>query len=109
MKDGTYHYGLEMTTPLGQRRGNLELIVHGQLVDGALTMFTRTLPILGGRCEVNHISFSGDMKTLAKMIPYTAEGTVNGSRIDILFTTGKGSYPAVGRQEIAGQRKGTAT
>ena len=21
MKDGTYHYGLEMTTPLGQRRG----------------------------------------------------------------------------------------
>lgn len=49
------------------------------------------------------------MKTLAKMIPYTAEGTVNGSRIDILFTTGKGSYPAVGQQKIAGQRKSTAT
>lgn len=83
--------------------------MNGQLVDGALTMFTRTLPILGGRCEAKHISFSGEMKTLAKMVPYTAEGTVNGSRIDILFTTGKGSYPAVGQQKIAGQRKSTAT
>lgn len=109
MKDGTYRYSLEMTTPLGQRRGNLELVVHGQLVDGALTMFTRTLPILGGRWEGNHISFAGDMKTLAELIPYIAEGTVTGSRIDMLFTTRRGSYPAVGRQEIAAQRKDTAT
>ncbi|MGM9587756.1 MAG: hypothetical protein ACI3VA_09750, partial [Candidatus Limivicinus sp.] len=91
------------------RRGSLELVVREQIVDGKLTMFTRTLPILRGRCEGSQISFAGDMKTLTEMIPYRAEGTVNGSRIDILFTTRKGNYPAVGRQEIAGQRKGTAT
>lgn len=109
MKDGTYRYSLEMTTPLGQRRGNLEITVHDQAVDGELTMFTRKEPILRGRCEGSRITFTGDMKTLTERIPYCAEGTVNGSRIDILFTTGKGNYSAVGRQEIAGQRKGTAT
>lgn len=108
MKDGAYRFGLEMTTPLGLRRGSLELTVHDQAVDGELTMFTRTEPISRGRCEGNRISFAGEMKTLTERIPYRAEGTVIGSWIDILFTTGKGSYSTVGRQEIAGQRKGIA-
>ena len=109
MKDGIYCYTLEMTAPLGLRRGKLRLVVQGRLVSGELTMFTRTLPILEGHCEANRLSFSGDMKTLMETIPYAADGTVTGSRIDLLFTTCKGSYPAVGQQEITGQRREAAT
>ena len=44
MKNQNRTYMLEMETPLGKRRGVLNLILLGDSVSGDLTLFTRTLP-----------------------------------------------------------------
>lgn len=95
MKDGIYTYDLVMTTPLGKRRGSLELMVEGAFMNGYLTMFTRTIPIRNGHCSGNHFSFVGDMKTFMKMIPYEAFGAVTGNRLDMTIITNQGSYPTL--------------
>ena len=74
MKDGPYHYMLEMTVPLGKRNGRLDIEIRSGTVTGYLTMFTDTQPISGGTQTGNGISFAGVMRTLARPIPYTAEG-----------------------------------
>ncbi len=106
MKDGTYRYHLEMSTPLGIRRGNLQLVVLAQRAEGKLTMFTRTLPIVNGHCGENRIRFCGEMRTLASRIPYSAEGILKSgaSRMELVFITAQGAYSAVGSLEAAGKR-----
>ena len=96
MENGTYHYDLEMHTPLGNRHGSLELIVWKNFLNGCLTMFTRTIPIRDGRCDGNTISFHGDMKTLMKMLPYQAEGSVSSNHVKLTIKTDQGSYNATG-------------
>lgn len=96
MENGTYKYDLEMSTPLGKRRGNLELMVWGDFLNGTLTMFARTIPIKDGKRNGRKVSFQGDMKTLMKMLPYQAEGTVQTSGIELTFETEQGTYPVTG-------------
>ena len=96
MKDGTSLFDLEMDTPLGRRRGNLELIIEKNWMNGYLTMFTRTIPIQNGSRDGNNIFFSGDMKTLMNMLPYKAEGTVSENGITLVFSTSQGQYPSKG-------------
>jgi len=96
MENGTYKYDLEMITPLGKRRGNLELIVWNGFLNGYLTMFTRTIPIREGKKDGNNVSFCGDMKTLMKMLPYSAEGTLLASGIELTVETDQGKYPVTG-------------
>ena len=96
MENGTYLYDLEMSTPLGPRRGNLELIVWKGHLNGYLTMFTRTIPIQDGKCSGKYLSFRGDMKTLMKMIPYQAEGKITDTGISLVFSTPQNQYSAKG-------------
>ncbi|MGN0628075.1 MAG: hypothetical protein ACI4IW_00385 [Oscillospiraceae bacterium] len=105
MKDGTYSYAIEMTAPLGKRKGLLEIVVRNELVNGFLTMFTNTAPIAKGLLSGRHISFSGDMKTLMDTFSYLAEGTVTSSGLDLVFRTEHGTYPAVGRPAIPDTRR----
>ena len=96
MKDGIYRFDLEMDTPLGRRRGNLELIIEKNWMNGYLTMFTRTIPIRNGMLTGSSLCFEGDMKTLTKMLPYKAEGTVTQSSLEMVISTQQGVYPVKG-------------
>lgn len=96
MENGTYRYDLEMTTPLGRRRGSLELMVWDRFLNGYLTMFTRTIPIREGYLDRQRISFSGDMKTLLKMSPYQASGSLSPSGVELIISTEQGEYPVTG-------------
>jgi len=96
MKDGTYQYELEMEAPLGRRRGNLELIIEKNWINGYLTMFTRTVPIRGGGLTGNQITFEGDMITVMNRLPYKAKGTISLSGVELTLTTDKGEYPVKG-------------
>ena len=96
MKNGTYIYCIQMKTPLGRRRGNLELMVEGEFLNGYLTMFTRTVPIKAGRIAEGKVSFSGDMRNPLKTLPYQAEGTVSASGVELIIETELGKYPASG-------------
>lgn len=105
MKDGIYRYALEMTAPLGKRKGELELIIKDRLVNGSLTMFTNTFPISQILLSGNRICFCGKMSTLSGAFPYEAEGTVNKSKVELLFRTDGGDFPAVGMQRLFGLRR----
>jgi len=59
-------------------------------------MFTRTTPILEGKCNGQHISFCGEMKNLLKDIPYQSEGKISGSKLSLVFATESCHYPATG-------------
>ena len=96
MENGTYRYDIEMSTPLGKRRGNLELMVWKDFLNGYLTMFTRTIPIRNGKCSGNKVTFDGEMKTLMTMLPYQAEGTVSCGGVELMIETQQGSYPTTG-------------
>lgn len=96
MDNGTYKYDLEMSTPLGRRRGNLELMIWGDFLNGYLTMFTRTIPIRSGKRNGNKITFDGDMKTLMNVIAYHAEGSVTQSGVNMVISTQQGEYPVTG-------------
>ena len=96
MENGTYRYDLEMNTPLGRRRGNLELMVLGDFLNGTLTMFTRTIPIKSGHRSGHQISFAGSMKTLMRELSYQAQGTVCSSGVDLMIETDQGRYPVTG-------------
>ena len=96
MENGTYRYDIEMSTPLGARRGNLELIVWNDFLNGYLTMFTRTIPIQNGKCFGNKVSFGGDMKTLMNMLPYQANGTLSPTGVELMIETQQGTYHTKG-------------
>ena len=96
MENGTYRYDLEMSTPLGKRRGSLELMVWGGFLNGYLTMFTRTIPIRDGRWEGQDLAFAGDMKTFLKTLPYKAHGTLTHSGLELVIATEQGDYPVTG-------------
>ena len=103
MENGTYHYDLVMDAPLGKRRGNLELMVEKNWMNGYLTMFTRTIPIRNGHLDRKRISFDGEMKTLMKTLPYKASGTISPSTVNLVIATEQGEYPVTG--ELAEVRR----
>ena len=96
MKNGIYQYAIKMSAPTGPRYGSLELSVSGDAAAGFLTMFSKRLPISEGSCRDGSLRFSGYMQTLRYLLPYTAEGTVNGQRVQVVFSTDKGRFPAEG-------------
>ncbi len=100
MLDGTYKFDLEMRTPLGKRHGTLELTAWNNLLNGYLTMFTRTTPIIG-KCEENNITFEGSMITLMNTLTYQAEGIVTASGLDMMIVTKQGKYPVTGNKRSA--------
>ena len=96
MENGTYKYDLEMSTPLGKRRGNLELTVDKDILNGCLTMFTRTIPIKEGKVCGSSITFSGTMQTLMSTLLYHAQGSISSSVMQMEFDTDHGHFPASG-------------
>ena len=96
MKDGIYHYSVRMSVPIGPRYGALELNISDGTAGGFLTMFSKRLPILEGSCCGGILRFSGEMRTMLYPLSYTAEGTVSGQTLRVVFHTEKGCFPAEG-------------
>lgn len=105
MKNGTYQYAIKMSAPIGPRHGKLELTVLGETAGGFLTLFSKRLPITGGSCRGDTLTFSGEMETLLYPLPYTAEGTVSEQAVRMVFHTAKGRFPAEGTAVTADERK----
>lgn len=96
MRNGFYTYTLEMQTPLGIRRGCLELKLENESMEGNLTMFTRTTPIQDGHLCRKHIVFRGEMNTSAGSVPYLAEGELYRGALELEITTHWGRYSVHG-------------
>lgn len=102
MKDGTYHYAIQMQAPIGPRRGALELVLKNHMVSGALTMFSQTHPIFDASLNDGLLRFAGQMQTLRYFLPYQAEGTADSRQVNLLFRTEKGCFHATGTVDPEG-------
>ena len=102
MKNQNRTYVLEMETPLGKRRGVLNLIMLGDSVSGDLTLFTRTAPILEGHRIGDSLAFQGEMKTLVGALPYQANGTLGEDTLEMEICTARGHYPVRGTRREKG-------
>ena len=96
MKNMTCSYALEMETPLGKRRGNLKLNLQGDSLNGVLTMFTITAPILDGHRNGDVITFRGEMQTLMGILSYRARGRIRENLLNMDIITKQGCYSAKG-------------
>ena len=102
MKNQNRTYMLEMETPLGKRRGVLNLILLGDSVSGDLTLFTRTAPILEGHCIGGRLTFQGEMKTLVGGLPYQASGILGEDSLEMEIHTSRGHYLVRGTRREKG-------
>ena len=103
MKNRNHTYVLEMETPLGKRRGILNLILLGDSISGELTLFTRTTPILEGHHIGDSLTFQGEMRTLVGALPYQASGTLGEDTLEMEISTARGHYAVRGiRREKGG-------
>ncbi|MCI8387141.1 MAG: hypothetical protein HFE63_01575 [Clostridiales bacterium] len=96
-------YDIEMSVPLGVRRGELLLNVVGELLSGSLTLFSHTTAIDSGSCHGKKIAFSGLMQTLGYTMRYNAHGSMTKKHIELVFDTEKGSFEASGRSLADGK------
>ncbi len=97
MVNGRYYYDLTMTTPLGKRKGALELAVEDNFVNGVLTMFARAISLRKGRLEGHNICFEGDIQVFQRNIPYRANGAICKNDVYFQLATDQGNYPVVGK------------
>ena len=103
MKNQNHTYALEMETPLGKRRGVLNLVLLGDSVSGELTLFTRTTPILEGHRIGDSLAFQGEMRTLVGTLPYQASGALSEDTLEREICTARGHYAVRGiRREKGG-------
>ena len=96
MKNGIYHYAIELQSPIGSRIWRMALSIRDDIVTGTLTLFGQTLPILSGSCTGRLIRFTGEMQTLLYTLPYRAEGILEDASTQLRFKTEKGCFSAVG-------------
>ena len=102
MKKQNPTYLLEMETPLGKRRGVLNLILLGDSVSGELTLFTRTAPIREGHRSGDRFTFQGEMRTLVGALPYQASGTLGEDSLEMEIHTARGHYVVRGTRRVKG-------
>ena len=103
MKNQNRTYVLEMETPLGKRRGVLNLILLGDSVSSDLTLFTRTAPILEGHRSGDRLTFQGEMRTLVGALPYEASAALGEDSLEMEISTARGQYKVRGiRREKGG-------
>lgn len=89
-------YDIIMRTPLGERQGQLRLAVKGRQISGNLDILGHTNPICGrmeadGRCRLE-----GQVVTLLRTLPFTADGRVDSDSVDLTLRGGQHEFQIQG-------------
>lgn len=89
-------YQIVMRTPLGDKRGQLQMEVREQSISGYLDILGHRKPIHGrmepdGRCQLE-----GHMVTLVRTFPFTADGQVDGQSISLTLREGQNVFQIEG-------------
>lgn len=90
-------YDILMSTPLGQKKGELKAKIENGKLTGFLSLFGNTELIEGTVDEHGNCSLKGKFITLMKSVDFTADGTID---MDIMRLALKGER---GYYEIMGQ------
>lgn len=94
-----YRYAITMKTPIGDRKGELQLTSLQGACYGCMSLLGNNHAVIG---EIQHDgcgSLSGTIQTLMRRLPFTARGTFIPERLDIELCCGNKTYA------ISGTRK----
>lgn len=97
---GERKYRICLSAPLGERSGTMTLCESGGRIDGWLEVMKQKNRLSGTLSDGGRVELSGRLRTLVSTVPYTATGTVSGSRILLNLKTASGAYYPVSGEEL---------
>lgn len=74
-------YDIIMRTPLGKRQGQLRLNIQGSQISGDLEILGHTNPICGHMESDGRYHLEGQVVTLLRAFPFTAQGQMQSDSI----------------------------
>ena len=96
----TKGYRVCLSVPLGRRNGAMVLREADGSVHGWLEVMARRNALSGTVSADGHITLSGTLRTLISTVPYTAEGTIDGSKLFLTLKTASDAYYSVSGEEF---------
>jgi len=89
-------YNIALRTPIGVRKGTMDVQIHGETASGMMHILNRSEPFLGRIDESGECTLSGKLVTLMRTIPYRANGKITGDNIELSLTGGKETFRLTG-------------
>ena len=97
----TKGYRVCLFVPLGRRNGIMVLYEADGKVHGWWEVMAQRNTLSGTLSADGCLTLSGVLRTLVSTVPYTAEGTMDGSRLFLTLKTASGAYYAVSGEEFS--------
>ncbi len=89
-------YDIELSVPLGLRKGTMRCEIQKEHVTGSLEMLGSTTDFQG-TCTGERLEIAGYLKTFARKIPYEGIGTLKDGKIHMQLQNGKTIYELNGQ------------
>ncbi len=93
-------YDVILYAPIGERSGELLLRTEGGSVRGELKILRRSIELTGIIREDGSLEVEGELVTLMRRIPYSAEGRMSGDDIQMTLHAGRSTYELTGINKI---------
>ena len=89
-------YDVFLHTPIGKRKGEMNIKIENGMLFGFLSLFGNTEPIEGTVDESGHCSVCGKFTTLMKSVMFQAKGRIHSDRLQLAMLCDSGSYQLEG-------------
>ncbi len=80
-----FHYEVALITPIGRRKGQLDLSFHGTDIEGWLSLFGHRSAVSGTVCGEGRCQLAGHFTTLQNTFSYEAAGSITGESVELLL------------------------
>lgn len=97
MVDGIYN--IVIKTPMGAKKGELELHTEDGVLTGAMTALGKTTSIEPGKTDGKTFTFSGELSTAVGKLAYECSGEVDGDSLTATAKTKKGNLALKGNRK----------
>ncbi len=90
------NYNVVMKTPIGPRRGTMEVFVDQGKVDGILDLLKQTNPFSGSIDDDGACQITGQLKTLIRTVSYCAAGQITKEAVRLVMEDGSKTFELTG-------------
>ena len=94
-------YDVLLHTPIGKRKGEMNIKIENGTLIGFLSLFGNTEPIEGMVDERGQCSLCGKFTTLMKSVMFQANGRIQSDRLQLAMLCDSGSYQLEGTPSSA--------
>ncbi len=91
-----HSYEVVLDTPLGKRKGTLELTIENGKIEGVLVLFQNQEKVNGEIDESGHCTLRGRFSTLMNKFYYEAEGFIRENSLQLTLCGGKSIFQMEG-------------